>query len=117
MTSGEEGKIKFSSPKVILAEFFDHPIRLFWGVEFDFGSPEATLYNLKNKQFALLVQERCFANGLIIMAFGGCANLEGTKGDHCLLSPAYTVTKEELEKVVDLFVRSVEETLREHIKR
>ena len=45
------------------------------------------------------------------MAFGGCANVEGTKGDHCLLSPAYTVTTEELDKIVDVFVRSVEEIL------
>ena len=74
-------------------------------------------YDFEGKQFALLVQERCFSNGLIIMAFGGCANLEGTKGDHCLLSPAYTVTKEELDKIVDLFVRSVEEILEEHVRQ
>ena len=73
-------------------------------------------YDFKGKQFALLVQERCFSNGLVIMAFGGCANLEGTKGDHCLLSPAYTVTTEELDKIVDLFVGSVEEILKEHIR-
>ena len=72
-------------------------------------------YDFKGRQFALLVQERCFSNGLIIMGFGGCANPEGTKGDHCLLSPAYTVTREELNKIVDLFVRSVVETLTDHI--
>ena len=99
-----------------MAEFLNHLIRLFWGIEFDFDSHEAELYDFKGKQFALLVQERCFSNGLVIMAFGGCANLEGTKGDHCLLSPAYTVTKEELDKIVDLFVRSVEEILKEHIR-
>ena len=42
--------------------------------------------------------------------------MEGTKGDHCLLAPAYTVTKEELDKIVDLFARSVEETLMEHTR-
>lgn len=93
----------------------DYPIRLFWGIEFDFDSQEAKRYDFKGKQFALLVQERCFSNGLVIMAFGGCANLEGTKGDHCLLSPAYTVTTEELDKIVDIFVRSVEEILTEHV--
>lgn len=93
---------------------FNHFTRLFWGIEFDFGSPEAERYDLKGKQFALLVQERCFSNGLVIMAFGGCANLEGTKGDHCLLSPAYVVTTEELDKIVDIFARSVEEVLVEH---
>ena len=93
---------------------FNHFIRLFWGIEFDFGSPEAGRYDLEGKQFALLVQERCFSNGMVIMAFGGCANLEGTKGDHCLLSPAYVVTTEELDEIVDIFARSVEEVLVEH---
>ena len=99
----------------IWIELFDHPVRLLWGIEFDFDSPEATQYDFKGKQFAPLVMERCFSKGLIIMAFGGGANLEGTKGDHCLLSPAYTVTTEELDKIVDLFVGSVEEILKEHI--
>lgn len=94
---------------------FDHLTRLFWGIEFDFDSLEAKWYDFEGKQFALLVQERCFSNGLVVMAFGGCANLEGTKGDHCILSPAYTVTTEELDKIVDIFVRSVEETLAEHV--
>jgi len=97
-----------------LAELFCHLVRLFWGIEFDFDSPEAKLYDFKGKQFALLVQERCFSNGLVIMGFGGCANLEGTRGDHCLVSPAYVVTTEELDKIVDIFVRSVEEILTEH---
>jgi adenosylmethionine-8-amino-7-oxononanoate aminotransferase len=97
-----------------LTDLLDHPVRLFWGIEFDFDSQEAKRYDFEGKQFALLVQERCFSNGLVIMAFGGCANLEGTKGDHCLLSPAYTVTTEELDKIVDIFVRSVEEILTEH---
>ena len=100
-----------------MAEFSDRLISLFWGIEFDFCSQEANRYDFQGKQFALLVQERCFSNGLVIMGFGGCANLEGSKGDHCLLSPAYTVTREELGKIVDLFVTSVEETLAEHIKR
>lgn len=94
---------------------FNHVNRLFWGIEFDFESQEAKQYDFQGEQFALLVQERCFSNGLVIMAFGGCANLEGTKGDHCLLSPAYTVTTEELDRIVDLFVRSVEEILTEYV--
>jgi len=43
----------------------------------------------------------------------GGANLEGTKGDYIILAPAYNVTKEEIEKIVDIFVNSVEEILRE----
>ena len=38
----------------------------------------------------------------------GGANFEGSKDDHI-----YNVTKEEIEKIVDIFVDSVEEILRE----
>ena len=47
----------------------------------------------------------------IIMGFTGGANIEGTKGNHNMLSPAYNVTKEEVEKIVDVFVKSIEEVL------
>jgi adenosylmethionine-8-amino-7-oxononanoate aminotransferase len=62
----------------------------------------------------MLVQARALQNGLIVMGFVGGANLEGTKGDHIILSPAYNVTKEEIEKIVDIFVSSTEEVLREY---
>ena len=81
----------------------------FWGIEFDtdgkpfkFASP-----------MAMLVQERCLENGLVIMGLTGGSNLEGTKGSHAILAPAYNVTKEEVEKIVDIFVKSVETVLKE----
>ena len=86
----------------------------FWAVEFDFSSsdniPEV---DFKGQSFAMLVQARALENGLIVMGMVGGANLEGTKGDHIILAPAYNVTKEEIEKIVDIFVNSVEEILRE----
>lgn len=87
---------------------------LFWGIEFDFTSPEAAKLDFKGQSFGMLVQECCFNNGLVILGMTGGANIEGTQGDHAILSPAYTVTKEEVEKIVDLFVQSVEEVLKEH---
>lgn len=59
------------------------------------------------------VQARALENGLIVMAMTGGANLQGTKGDHFLLAPAYNVTKEEIEKIAALFVQSVDEILGE----
>lgn len=105
---------RLESPNALAAPFtFD--IRgggLWYGIEFDFTSPEAT--RLKFKQpFAMAVQTRCFDHGLMIMGFTGGSNVEGTEGDHCLLSPAYNVTKEQVEKIVDIFVQSVEEVLKE----
>ena len=51
--------------------------------------------------------------GLVIMGFYGGATLDGSKGEHCILSPAYNVTDDEVEKIVDLFVKAVEEIVTE----
>jgi len=87
---------------------------LFWGIEFDFTGPEAAAYDFNGKQFGGLVQAKAMTKNLIIIGMSGCANVEGTKGDHCILAPAYNVTDEEVEKIVDIFVESVEEVLIEH---
>lgn len=102
---------------------------LWYAVEFEVP-PE----KMKGQKFAMLVQARCMDNGLVIMGFSNSADLEGTKGDHCMLSPAYNVTQEEVcmklrkfvdrenslpflmqvEKIADLFVRSIEEVAHEY---
>ena len=51
----------------------------------------------------MLVQARALANGLIVMGIVGCANLQGTKGNHIILARTYIVTKEEIEKIVDIW--------------
>ena len=73
-----------------------------WAVEWEFSVPPA---------FAMDVQARALENGLVIMGFTGGSNLEGTKGNHNMLSPAYNVTKQEVETIVDIFAKSVEEVL------
>lgn len=81
----------------------------FWAVEFEFGD-----FNFKGATFAMLVQARAMENGLVCMGMNGGANLQGTKGEHIIFAPAYNVTKEEIEKIAGLFIRSVEEILREY---
>ncbi|KAI0060673.1 PLP-dependent transferase [Artomyces pyxidatus] len=85
----------------------------FWAVEFDFTGPDARKVDLRGGKFAMIVQARCLDEGLVIMGMTGGANLEGTVGDHCIFAPAYNVTKEEVEKIVDIFVDSVESVLTE----
>jgi E3 ubiquitin-protein ligase TRIP12 len=101
------------------------------GIEFAFDDPEAAKVDFGNQHFAMLVQAQCMENGLVVMGaymrhlaklslnaragFFGGANLEGTKGEHFLLAPPYNVTSAEVEAIVDRFVTSVEEVLREHI--
>jgi adenosylmethionine-8-amino-7-oxononanoate aminotransferase len=86
---------------------------MFWGIEFDFDSPDARKVDLKGKAFAMEVQARALENNLIVMGMTGGSNLEGNKGDHILLCPAYNTTKEEVEKIVDIFVESTEQVLTE----
>lgn len=88
---------------------------LFWGIEFDFESPDAAKVDLKGQKFAMLAQARLLQKGLVVMGFVGGANVEGTKGDHLMLSPAYNVTKSEIEKIVDVFVDAVEEVIKENL--
>jgi len=81
----------------------------FWAVEFDLGKA-----SFKGDSFAMLVQARALDNGLIVMGMTGGANIEGTKGDHIILSPAYNVTKEQIEEIAEIFAQSVEEILKEY---
>ncbi|THH27692.1 hypothetical protein EUX98_g6496 [Antrodiella citrinella] len=85
-----------------------------WAVEFDFDDiANKPAVDLKGDSFAILVQQRCLENGLAIMGFRGGANVEGTRGDHVMFSPAYNVKEEEIEKIVDLFIEGAEEVYRE----
>jgi len=59
------------------------------------------------------VQARALELGLILMGFSGGGNLDGNKGSHLVLAPPYSVTKEEIEEIVNIVVRSVEEILQE----
>ncbi|TRM65526.1 pyridoxal phosphate-dependent transferase [Schizophyllum amplum] len=86
---------------------------LFWATEFDLTVPGAANLDFKGQAFALAVQARCLENGLILMGLTGGANLEGTKGDHVMICPPYTVTKEDVDEIVKLYVQSVEEVLKE----
>jgi len=85
-----------------------------WGIEFDFTSPEAARLDFKGQAFAMLVQARCLEKNLIVMGMTGGSNLEGTVGDHLMLSPAYNVTKGQVEQIVDIFVEGIEEILKEY---
>lgn len=84
----------------------------FWAVEFDFdGSDAQAVFDFKGKRFASLIQAQCMKNDLVILAFSGGANLEGNKGDHTMFAPPYNIKDEEIEKIVELFTKSVEEVL------
>ena len=64
---------------------------LWYGIEF-----AVPAQNFSTQKFAMMVQARCMDNGLIIMGLTGGADIEGKSGDHCMLSPAYNITQEEV---------------------
>ncbi|KAH0582800.1 hypothetical protein H2248_010709 [Termitomyces sp. 'cryptogamus'] len=83
----------------------------FWGIEFDFTN--ASNLDFGETAFAFRVQARALELGLIIIGMTGGSNLEGTKGDHIILAPAYNITKEQIETIADILVQSIEEILKE----
>jgi E3 ubiquitin-protein ligase TRIP12 len=85
----------------------------FWAVEFDLTGPEGRRVDLKGKRLAMVVQARCLEKGLIVMGMTGGANIEGTEGDHIIFSPAYNITFSEVDKIVEIFVDSLEQVLKE----
>jgi E3 ubiquitin-protein ligase TRIP12 len=85
----------------------------FWAVEFDLTGPEGRKLSFKGQRLAMVVQGRCLEKGLIVMGMTGGSNIEGTEGDHIIFSPAYNITVEEVDRVVEIFVDSLEEVLKE----
>ena len=97
-----------------LAKPFTFDVRgagAWWGIEFDFEGEGARAKVYEGKTFAMEVQARALHNGLVIMGLTSSASLDGRMGNHCMLSPAYNTTDQEVENIVDVFVKSVEEVL------
>ena len=87
----------------------------FWAVEFDLTGPEGKGLDLKGRQLAMVVQARCLEKGLIVMGMTGGANMKGTEGDLIIFAPAYNITGKEVERIVEIFVESLEEVLSESV--
>ncbi len=85
----------------------------FWAVEFDSTGSECRRLDLKGEQLAMVVQARCLERGLIVMGMTGGANIKGSEGDLIMFAPAYNIRREEVERVVEIFVSSLEEVLSE----
>ena len=55
------------------------------------------------------IQKIALDLGLMCYPSQGCA--DGTQGDHVLLAPAYTSTREEIEAICDLITQAIETAL------
>ena len=70
---------------------------LFWGIEFVRDTETKESFK-PEVQFGSKVQKAAFDRGVAI--YPGAATVDGTRGDHVLLAPSYTVNEMELEKIV-----------------
>lgn len=88
---------------------------LFWGVEFEFSEEENQKWFAKGGKgrFGTRVQQKAMELELIIIGMSG--GVDGVKGDHIILSPAYTVTELEVEAIVRRTVEAVEAILDETV--
>jgi adenosylmethionine-8-amino-7-oxononanoate aminotransferase len=95
---------------------------LFWGIEFDVPDTELPRINAayqrsiksdenvpNNRRFGLVLQDKTMDKGLVAIAMTG--SVDGKRGDHAILAPAYNITSEELQVIVDRLVESVEALL------
>lgn len=85
---------------------------LFWAVEFEFTAADSEAW-FKPKMFGGRVQAKAMELGLVIIGMSG--GVDGSRGDHIILSPAYTVTEKEVEEIVRRTTKAIEEVLQETV--
>lgn len=77
----------------------------FWSVEFVKDKNTKEMFTVED-DFAHIVGETAFKNGLSIMALSGAGEI----GDHISLAPSYIITKKDAEDMVEVLVKSVIES-------
>lgn len=77
----------------------------FWSIEFAKSKESLEPFDPKIN-VALMVQKKCIANGLTVMAGNGCM---GLVGDHILLAPSFIITKEDVDEIVAIATKSINE--------
>lgn len=83
---------------------------LFRGVEFVQNKETKEPFDPKI-QFSMRLLEKCFANGLTIMANHGC--YKGDSGDIIIISPAFTIKKETIDKIVNILAKSLDDVTKD----
>lgn len=83
----------------------------FWAVEFvkDTASKEPFPPSL---DFAHKFSDKAYENGLFCLAGNG--TLDGKSGDHALFSPAFSITREEVDKMIEIVLLTVQQLEKEY---
>ncbi|CAG7853767.1 Uncharacterized aminotransferase YodT [Serendipita indica DSM 11827] len=88
----------------------------FWAIELQV--PDQSVYDKwfigrGKERLGGRVQAQAMKNGLVIIGMSG--GIDGAKGDHLILAPAYNMTDAEIDEVVDKLVSSIEQVLNETV--
>jgi len=83
----------------------------FWAIEFvkDKETKEPFPSDVK---FSAKFSEKLYDNGVFCLSGGG--TVDGKLGDHTLFSPAFSITKEEVDIIVDACKKSIDELEKEY---
>ncbi|KAJ5991734.1 hypothetical protein N7451_007458 [Penicillium sp. IBT 35674x] len=97
----------------------DHPyvgdIRgkgLFWGIEFVKDKTTKEPFDPATR-LSSLIQEKGLCSEHSLSLYGNPGTVDGVRGDHVLLSPPFTVSKEEIDLIVDGAAKVLAEVLHE----
>lgn len=63
-----------------------------------------------NKKLHAVIKQQAIENGLLVYPMGG--TIDGKSGDHVLVAPPFIVREAELDQIVDLLKRSIDQALR-----
>lgn len=62
-----------------------------------------------NKKLHALIKQQAIQNGLLVYPMGG--TIDGKSGDHVLVAPPFIVNEAEIDQIIDLLKRSIDESL------
>jgi adenosylmethionine-8-amino-7-oxononanoate aminotransferase len=85
---------------------------LFWGIEFVRDRKTKKPFDPK-LGVAMAVHQKGMEEKYSISIYPGTGTVDGKVGDHVLIAPAYNVTREDIEKIVDLAAKVIEEVFDE----
>ncbi|KAJ5578768.1 uncharacterized protein N7459_007732 [Penicillium hispanicum] len=85
---------------------------LFWGIEFVKDKATKEPFDPKSR-FSFLMQEKGLQPEYALSLYGGSGTADGIRGDHIILAPPYTVSKEEIDIIVDSTARILADVVSE----
>lgn len=81
---------------------------LFWGIEFVRDKSTKAPFH-PSEAVAMGIHEKGMEQAYSISIYPGTGTVDGKTGDHVLLAPAYNISEADIERIVDLTARVIED--------